>query len=123
MRIGALFAGYGGLDLAVQQVWPDDANLWITVRRTEFGQYGPVVARWEQVLGRPAPAPTVAGKDGRARLSPVFVEWMMGLPEGWVTGAGIAHGPQLKALGNGVVPQQAAVAIRLCVARLEEDTE
>jgi DNA (cytosine-5)-methyltransferase 1 len=37
---------------------------------------------------------------------------MMGLPEGWVTGVpGLSRTQQLKALGNGVVPQQAALAI------------
>lgn len=36
----------------------------------------------------------------------------MGLPAGWVTDSGIARNPQLKALGNGVVPQQAAAALR-----------
>lgn len=38
---------------------------------------------------------------------------MMGLPEGWVTDVpGISRNDQLKALGNGVVPQQAAAALR-----------
>jgi DNA (cytosine-5)-methyltransferase 1 len=92
-------------------------------RRTEFGQYTAAVERWAAILDRPAPDPTTPGKDGRPRLSARFVEWMMGLPDGWVTGVGIAHGPQLKALGNGVVPQQAAHAIRLCMARLEQDNE
>ena len=69
--------------------------------------------RWEQVLGRPAPSPTEPGKDGRPRLSPRFVEWMMGLPDGWVTGVGIPRSAQLKALGNGVVPQQSALALAL----------
>lgn len=80
-----------------------------------FGQYAPAVARWENILGRPAPAPTEpTGKGGAARLSARFVEWMMGLPDGWVTGADIAltRNESLKALGNGVVPQQAALAIR-----------
>ena len=36
---------------------------------------------------------------------------MMGLSEGWVTDTGISHVAQLKALGNGVVPQQAALAL------------
>jgi DNA (cytosine-5)-methyltransferase 1 len=34
------------------------------------------------------------------------------LPEGWVTGVGLARTVQLRVLGNGVVPQQAAAAIR-----------
>ena len=37
---------------------------------------------------------------------------MMGLPAGWVTNVDISRNDQLKALGNGVVPQQAAAAIR-----------
>lgn len=51
--------------------------------------------------------------DNRARLNPVFVEWMMGLPEGWVTGQGLSNRQALKMLGNGVVPQQALLAYRL----------
>jgi DNA (cytosine-5)-methyltransferase 1 len=38
---------------------------------------------------------------------------MMGLPAGWVTEVpGLTRNDQLKALGNGVVPQQAAHAVR-----------
>ncbi|WP_225878875.1 hypothetical protein [Spongiactinospora rosea] len=36
---------------------------------------------------------------------------MMGLPEGWVTGIGISRAAQMRALGNGVVPQQAQAAL------------
>lgn len=74
-----------------------------------FGPYAAAVARWEHVLGRPAPAPA---EPGRA-LNPAFVEFMMGLPAGWVTDTGIPRNAQLKALGNGIVPQQMALAIRL----------
>jgi len=43
---------------------------------------------------------------------------MMGLPAGWVTDVpGLPRNAQLKALGNGVVPQQAAYALRLLSAR------
>lgn len=78
-----------------------------------FGDYAPAIARWEHVLGRPAPAPTEpTGKGGVHRLSPRFVEWLMGLPEGHVTGVpNLTRNAQLKALGNGVVPQQAAAAL------------
>lgn len=42
----------------------------------------------------------------------------MGLPEGWVTDVpGLSRNAQLKALGNGVVPQQAAAALRLLLDR------
>ncbi|WP_245990490.1 hypothetical protein [Corynebacterium pseudopelargi] len=42
-----------------------------------------------------------------------FAEWMMGLPEGWVTSPkiGLTRAQQLKAIGNGVCPQQAIAAI------------
>ena len=70
--------------------------------------YGPAVRRWEHVTGRPAPCPTEPGTRGNRRLSPAFVEWMMGLPAGWVTAVpDIPRREQLKILGNGVVPQQA----------------
>lgn len=36
----------------------------------------------------------------------------MGLPDGWVTDVpGLTRNDQLKVLGNGVVPQQAAAAV------------
>jgi hypothetical protein len=38
------------------------------------GPYAEAVARWEHVLGRPAPAPTQPGTHGRAVLAPPFVE-------------------------------------------------
>ena len=100
-----------------------------------FGQYAPAIARWEAVLGRTAPAPTETKPPPPApqlnrhgnpranpthRLSPRFVEWMMGLPEGHVVDVpGITRNQALKALGNGVVPQQAAHAIRRILAWTE----
>jgi DNA (cytosine-5)-methyltransferase 1 len=82
--------------------------------RDAFGPYSAAIARWEHALGRPAPSPTEPGREGRPRLSPAFVEWMMGLPEGHVTAVpGLSRVAQLKMLGNGVVPQQAALALRL----------
>lgn len=76
-----------------------------------WGRYAPAIARWEQVTGRPAPDPTEPGAKGRQRLSPRFVEWLMGLPAGWVTDH-LPRNPALRVLGNGVVPQQATHAIR-----------
>ncbi|MER6556214.1 DNA cytosine methyltransferase [Streptomyces sp. NPDC001027] len=84
---------------------------WIGHNGVDFG---PAVRRWEHVTGRPAPCPTEPGTRGNRRLSPAFVEWMMGLPEGWVTAVpGIPRKEQLKILGNGVVPQQACHAYGL----------
>lgn len=94
------------------------ANLHEVARGMEtgvFGVYGQAIARWERVLGRPTPSPTVPStrEGGRARLSTRFVEWLMGLPEGHVTGEdlGLTREQQLRLLGNGVVPQQGAAAI------------
>lgn len=94
-----------------------------------WGKYAAAIHRWE-ALTRPAPDPTIPRGTGW-RLSPRFVEWMMGQPDGWVTDPAIwagmtdrygrplradrlataAANAQLKALGNGVVTQQAVAAI------------
>lgn len=70
------------------------------------------------MTGRLAPAPTLPdGTNGGHRLSAAFVEWMMGLPAGHVTRVpGLSRSNQLRALGNGVVPQQAALAVRTLLA-------
>ena len=75
----------------------------------QWGPYAAAIERWEAVTGRPAPSPTEPGGKGQPRLAPPFVEWLMGLPAGWVTDH-LGRGPSLKALGNGVVWQQAAHA-------------
>lgn len=69
-------------------------------------------------MGRSAPSPTEPGKNG-PRLAPRFVEWLMGCPDGWITGVpGIPRNAQLKAGGNGVVRQQGAEALRRLLASL-----
>jgi DNA (cytosine-5)-methyltransferase 1 len=46
---------------------------------------------------------------------------MMGLPEGWVTDVpDLSRNEQLKALGNGVVPQQAAAALSFLLSAQEK---
>jgi DNA (cytosine-5)-methyltransferase 1 len=81
-----------------------------------WGEYEPAIRRWEGVLGYPAPPPAEPGPSGRPRLSAEFAEWMMGLAPGFVTGVpGIPRTRQLKIIGNGVVPQQAAAALRLLI--------
>jgi DNA (cytosine-5)-methyltransferase 1 len=50
----------------------------------------------------------------------VFVEWMQGLDHGHVTAVpSLTRNQQLKALGNGVVPQQGAFAIAHLLDRME----
>lgn len=69
--------------------------------------YEAAIERWKAIQGEP-PSPLMG-----ERLNPKFVEWMMGLPNGWVTECGLSVTQQLKMLGNGVVPQQAKLALEL----------
>ncbi len=86
---------------------------------TNWGKFEAAIRRWQEVIGRPAPAPTKPdGKDNGHRLSSLFTEWLMGLPEGWITGLGLKRNDELKLAGNGVVPQQAELALRIL---LEDD--
>ncbi len=55
----------------------------------------------------------------KGRLSPHFVEWMMLLPEGWVTDVVKNRPKALRMLGNGVVPLAAAYAYSLLLERAE----
>lgn len=91
------------------------SEVWLAENTLNWGKFEPAIRRWEAIT-RKAPAPTKPdGKDGAHRLSAVFTEWMMGLPEGWVTAPdlGLKRNDQLKACGNGVVPQQAELALRM----------
>lgn len=84
---------------------PDDPDRW--------GKWTPAIRRWEMLHG-PVPEP-LADRRGRGRpVSARFVEWLMGLPEGYVTAVeGLSRRPQLQILGNGVVSQQAAHAAEM----------
>jgi hypothetical protein len=81
---------------------------------TNWGKFEPAIRRWEAIIDRPAPEPTKPdGKEGNHRLSSKFTEWMMGLPDGWITGHDLKRNDELKLAGNGVVPQQAELALSL----------
>lgn len=81
---------------------------------TDWGKYGPAVRRWGRILGRPAPTPLVRIPSGRQALNPALPEWLMGLPEGWVTEVpGVKREAQLRIIGNGVQPQAAQLALSL----------
>jgi hypothetical protein len=105
--------GDGGADLrsAIAEL-PELLPLG-TLDEARWGGYAAAVARWELLLGRSVPQPTQPGLHGKPVLAPPFVEWLMGLDPGWVTGLGLPRTAALRVLGNGVVPQQAAVALRL----------
>lgn len=92
-------------------------------------QLGPAVTAWAAIHGEP-PLPTVEtveyrdpelfGRrfpEMRHGINPEFAEWMMGLPDGWVTSPdiGLTRAQQLKAIGNGVCPQQAAQALHTLI--------
>lgn len=88
----------------------------------DWGNFEAVVKRWEQVTGMEAPAPTKPdGKDNAHRLSSKFTEWMMGLEPGWITGHGLTRKDEIKMAGNGVVPQQAKLALQILLGRLEDN--
>lgn len=85
-----------------------------------FGEYAPTIDRWAEVLGRPAPMPENLAPDGEPRLNTRFVEWMMGLPEGWVTDVGLPYTAEIRLLGNGVVPEQGAHALRQLLGEITQ---
>ena len=94
---------------------PSDVTLTdaAVCRAGRWGIYAAAIARWE-ALTRPAPPPTQPSRKGTPQLSPRFSEWMLGLPDGWVTDVpGLTRNDMLRILGNGVVPQQAAAALRV----------
>jgi DNA (cytosine-5)-methyltransferase 1 len=61
-----------------------------------------------EMASQAVPSPLDEGK-----LNVKFVEYMMGLPDGWVTDVDLPRSQKLKILGNGVVPQQAYRALEL----------
>lgn len=145
LRVGSLCSGYGGLEMGAELVLGplehavadsrgtrnatsgrapgsehhDGWTLCDVAYADRWGTYGPAIARWEAVTCRAAPDPTVTGKGGRRQLSPLFVEWLMGLPAGHVTDVVTKRGDALRILGNGVVPQAAALALRLLLTEPE----
>lgn len=112
-------AGDGVMGLPRTSGRPPEKSTHLATRLeyTDFGTYAPAIARWEQVTGRQAPPPTTPPRraGGKPRLSARFVEWMMGLPDGHVTDLDLSRERQLRMLGNGVVPQQAALAVHTLI--------
>ncbi len=83
-----------------------------------WGLYAEAIRRWERLPGRASPAPALGNDTSGPRPAPAFVEWLMGLDPGWVTDPchDLTAAQQLTALGNGVVPRQAAHALRLLMS-------
>jgi len=76
--------------------------------RQDIGQ-----ARSEHRFSRSMERETIPNALDQGKLNAKFVEYMMGLPGGWVTDLDLSRSQQLKMLGNGVVPQQAYYALEL----------
>lgn len=73
------------------------------------GESQSIAATLEQdIFSREVPNPL-----DQEKLNVKYVEYLMGLPEGWVTDLPLSRSQQLKILGNGVVPQQAYLALQL----------
>lgn len=96
--------------LAGRLGWRDAISAW--------GKYAPAVERWALIFGFPPPSPTIDG-----RLNPRAVEWMMGFPTGWVTGAGLSRSAELRALGNAQQPQVATAALSILGRRIDAMTD
>ena len=85
-------------------------TLTAAVQPSRWGQYAPAIARHEHFAGRAHPPETEQGPNG-PRLSARFDEWLMGLPDGWVTDTpGLTYPDMLRLLGNGIIPAQGAAA-------------
>lgn len=94
------------------RLWELPASAYRSVDGFDFAEFQPVIDRWTETIGRPPTYPVLTGRQGAPVNSPRFVEWMMGLPAGWVTDVdGLSVADMLELLGNGVCPQQAALAI------------
>jgi hypothetical protein len=79
-----------------------------------WGKFAAAVYRWEVLTRKAAPVPVTRGPRGGIKLSPQFCEWLMGLPQGWVTEVpDVSVSEQLARIGNGVVPAQAYAAFKL----------
>jgi site-specific DNA-cytosine methylase len=90
LTYGSMCSGYAGLELGIQAVLGGE-----TIWHVEYDKAP------SKILEHHYPG------------VPNYGEWLMALPDGWVTDVpGISRNDQLKALGNGVVPPQAAAATR-----------
>mgnify|MGYP000191503786 CR=1 FL=1 len=121
MRIGSVCSGVDGLALGLER-----AGLGHTVWHAQLDPRASRVLaeRWPDAPNhgdlRAVDWAGVEPVDGRGRLSPVFVEWMMGLPEGWVTDVtGRWRTVSLRLLGNTVVPQVSEYVGRRALVTLE----
>jgi hypothetical protein len=116
---GAGNHGDGGRDLRTTVVQDWDTEAW--------AEYLPAILRWTKITHAGAPVPVELNRNGKYRIAARFSEWMMGWPTGWVTDLittnrsllkeGMTSRTQaMRMIGNGVVPQQAVMAIDALMA-------
>ncbi len=114
------YADGSGLEVARRLAQPAERSALVRDREaapassvlehpTDWGDLEPVIEHWAKVIGRNPPIPT--RQVTNTMVNPAFVEWMMGLPAGFIVDTpGLTPREQIELLGNGVVPQQAAYA-------------
>jgi len=86
-----------------------------------WNEFLPAVRRWECLSQSAAPIPVIRGPRGGVKVNPRFVEWMMGLPEGWATEVeGVSLGEQISRIGNGVMPLQSVTSFVLLLQAKRE---
>lgn len=108
----------GGLNLRTAVTTLPDAGLV-----QDWADFEPAIRRQETLSDREAPIPTELGPRGGRRLTARFAEWLMWLPDGWVTAVpGLRRSEQLHKIGNGVVPAQAFEAYRHLLELITQDT-
>lgn len=111
---GAGGHGDGGRDLRTTVVQDWDHEDW--------DGYADAIEGWEIATNQWAPIPVELNSNGNLRIAARFSEWMMGWPTGWVTDlittnrrlykeGMISRTAAMRMIGNGVVPQQAEMAI------------
>lgn len=112
-RVGAIRPG---LDTIVRSM--------VSSELIDWQEYEPAIRRWERISGLTAPYPATLGPRGGIKPSPEFVEWMMALPTGHVSGVpGLSVNEKLKLLGNGIVVPSAEKAIRYLLSIPERKEE
>ena len=76
---------------------------------TYNGQMQELGSRFTPFIDMSLQEPPMALDNGKVNVE--FIEYMMGLPKGWVTNIDLPKSQKYKILGNGVVPQQALFAL------------
>jgi len=110
-RLGSEFATNTNID-ACEESRRTDREISAKDRRLQPGQdIGQ--ARSKYRFSRSMEREAIPNALDQGKLNAKFVEYIMGLPSGWVTDLDLSRTQQLKMLGNGVVPQQAYYALEL----------